>query len=43
MKEVDCVHCMGVSSHSSNTLACKRTVNALYHDGEEILLYSFSY
>lgn len=38
MKEVDCVHCMGVSSHSSNTSGCQRTVNALYHGEEEMLV-----
>lgn len=38
MKEVDCVHSMGVSSHSSNTLDCQRTVNSLSLGGEETLL-----
>lgn len=38
MKEVDCVHFMGVSSHSSNTLGCQGTVTALYHGGEEMLV-----
>lgn len=33
MREVNCVHCMGVSSHSSNTLDCQRTVNALCRGG----------
>lgn len=38
MKEVDCVHCMGVSSHSSNTLGCQRRVNAVYRGGGEVLV-----
>lgn len=29
MKEVDCVHCMGVSRHASNISDCQRTVKAL--------------
>lgn len=38
MKEVDCVHSMGVASRSSNTLHWQRTVNALYRGGEEMCI-----
>lgn len=34
MKEVPCVQCTGVSSHSSNTSRSERTVNSRQHGGE---------